>query len=356
MRTFIGILVVTTALLVGCGKEGENAGQKKGPPPTPVTTAPVTTTTANVSEKVLGRVESAASPQVFAEVPGTVMRVMVDVGDQVAPGEVLAEIDTADLRLALEASRAEMGRIEALHLTQQRTSARIERLHREKLVSEGALEESQAQLKSLAEQLAGAKARHSSAQRALAKARIVAPVSGVIELRRIAPGDYLDGRSAIFRIASDDSLRVHLPFPEAYATRLRPGLTVRLTSPMAPERVVTGVVDTVTPAVNGNSHTVEAIVHLNGAEGLSEGASVNAELILDQHTHALMVPESSVVRRPAGEVVYAIKGNTAEQRIVTTGVRQNGLVEILSGLQGDEMVAVDGAGFLTDKATVAVKK
>jgi multidrug efflux pump subunit AcrA (membrane-fusion protein) len=67
------------------------------------------------------------------------------------------------------------------------------------------------------------------------------------------------------------------------------------------------------------------------------------------------VPEVSVVLRPAGTVVYAIEGGKAMQRIVTTGVTQDGQVEILQGLKAGETVAFDGAGFLTDQAAVSVK-
>ena len=68
-----------------------------------------------------------------------------------------------------------------------------------------------------------------------------------------------------------------------------------------------------------------------------------------------MVPEQSVVR-PAGKVVYVVEDGKVAQRIVQTGYRQGGLIEITAGLAGGETVAVDGAGFLTNNANVAVSK
>jgi hypothetical protein len=67
-----------------------------------------------------------------------------------------------------------------------------------------------------------------------------------------------------------------------------------------------------------------------------------------------MVPEQSVVLRPAGKVVYAIEGNVARQRIVETGLRQDGLQEVTKGLAAGEVVAADGAGFLTDGAAITL--
>jgi len=67
------------------------------------------------------------------------------------------------------------------------------------------------------------------------------------------------------------------------------------------------------------------------------------------------VPEASVVLRPAGEVVYVIQDKSAQQRVVKTGLRQQGQVEIVEGLAAGETVAMDGAGYLTDKAPVTVQ-
>jgi multidrug efflux pump subunit AcrA (membrane-fusion protein) len=68
----------------------------------------------------------------------------------------------------------------------------------------------------------------------------------------------------------------------------------------------------------------------------------------------MMVPEQSVVLRPAGEVVYVVRENVAHQVIVKTGLIQNGMVELLEGVNANDTVVVDGAGFLTDQAKVSV--
>ena len=68
-----------------------------------------------------------------------------------------------------------------------------------------------------------------------------------------------------------------------------------------------------------------------------------------------MVPEQSVVLRPAGKVVYALDNGTARQRVVETGMRQEGMQHVTKGLAAGESIAVDGAGFLTDGAAVTVR-
>jgi len=69
-----------------------------------------------------------------------------------------------------------------------------------------------------------------------------------------------------------------------------------------------------------------------------------------------MVPEQSVVLRPVGKVVYAVQEGVARQRVVETGLRQNGMQEIVKGLAAGETIAADGAGYLTDGAAVSLPK
>ena len=136
---------------------------------------------------------------------------------------------------------------------------------------------------------------------------------------------------------------------------IKVGQMVRLSTPTAPDASVTGKIEQVRPMVGGSSRAFDAIVAVKNPGGWKPGASVNGAVMLEEHAQAVAVPEVSVVLRPAGKVVYVIENGKAVQRIVTTGVRQDGLVEILSGVSAGETVAVDGAGFLTDKAAVAVQ-
>lgn len=78
-------------------------------------------------------------------------------------------------------------------------------------------------------------------------------------------------------------------------------------------------------------------------------------MILDRRQQALTVPETAVVLRPAGPTVYVIEGEKAQAAVVRPGVYRDGRVEILSGLDAGAEVAVDGAGFLSDGATVRVQ-
>jgi len=151
-------------------------------------------------------------------------------------------------------------------------------------------------------------------------------------------------------------LRVHLLLPEAAATRIKPGLKVVLSPPAAPEQLLEARIDEIKPTLGVNNRAIDAIVKISGVGTVFRGGgTVNARIVTNSLDSALMVPEQSVVLRPAGKVVYALEGNVARQRIVETGMRQDGLQQIVKGVTAGETVAADGAGFLTDGAAVTVR-
>jgi hypothetical protein len=99
-----------------------------------------------------------------------------------------------------------------------------------------------------------------------------------------------------------------------------------------------------------------AIVDLENPGKLRPKATLSGKVLIETRKKAVMVPAISIVRRPAGEVVYIINANKAEARLVEKGLQQDGLVEVTSGLQGGETVAVDGAAFLTDGALIKISE
>ncbi len=100
---------------------------------------------------------------------------------------------------------------------------------------------------------------------------------------------------------------------------------------------------------------MDVIADIDDQPDWQAGASVNAQIVLERKDSIIAVPEQSVVLRPAGEVVYVIQNNRAQQKIVRTGATKNSFIEILGGLEDGQQVAVDGAAYLTDKAQIKIK-
>lgn len=347
-------LFLAAGLNVACSKKPEE--KKSGPPPANITAQAAQTRDVLLSERAVGDADSGANPKVAAEVAGRIVKVNVEIGDPVKAGQVIAELDGRDYQLARQAARAEVARLEALLAQQARQSERYRELVKKNFISPLVMDQTESQEIATREQLAAARALLERADFNLARTRIVAPVSGRVDQRMVSAGDWIELGKPLFQIAVSDKLRIRLPFPEGAASRIRAGQTVLLSTPTAPGESVRGRIEQLRPVVSGGSRAIEAIVEVKNPGNWRPGASVNGEVVLETHAAAVTVPEQSVVLRPAGTVVYVLEGDAVAQRRVKTGIKRDGQVEIVEGLAAGESVAVDGAGFLTDKAKVVVQQ
>lgn len=352
MIRFMAVGLVVLSGMAACGGE-EKAAVGKERPAVLVTIVEASAQDVNVSEFSVGRIESKADPFVAAEIDGRVVEVLVEVGGEVTEGSSLATIDPGDYQLATDSASAEIGRLGAMIEQQQRLVNRYEALREDKFFSENALDEAHSQLRVLNKQLLAAEARRNQANRDLARTVVKAPIAGKIEQRLISPGDYVRKGSPMFRLNTDDVLRVVLPFPESLSGQLAIGQTVLLESPVKPGHKVEAPISEIRPTVGTVNRSLEAIIDVQNPGGWRAGASVNSELILAVNHHAVVVPEISVVLRPKGQVLYVYQENgTVEERVIQGGVQRDGFIEVLSGLRAGEKVVTDGAAFLTDQAPI----
>jgi RND family efflux transporter MFP subunit len=319
-----------------------------------VTVATATRERVDAVETTVGRIEATASPALAAETSGRVVRLLVDGGSVVRQGQVLAELDGEPQRLAVASAQASVERLEALLANQQRTVNRYQEL-RSKAVSESMLEEALAQQSARQAELNDARARLAEARYRLDRTLIKSPTSAVVERRLISVGDFVSPGTPIVTIVGTDHLRAVLPFPERLSGQLEPGLAVTLDQPARPGATVTGTVTEVRPMVGTNNRAVEALVDLPPGSDWPPGGSITARIVLASR-EGVVVPAASVVRRPAGDVVYVVSGDKVAERRVTVGIRDAERAEILSGVEPGENVVLSGAGFLTDGALVAARE
>jgi RND family efflux transporter MFP subunit len=318
-----------------------------------VSIAKVKTQSIEITEEAVGTLEGLIDPTVTAEVTARVIKVYVGVGQTVKKGELIALLDASDFGLQSQEAQAEVARIEVLLANQKNTVERNQILVNKNFISKNALDDATAQQNALNQQLQAAKIRVASAASTSAKARIFAPADGKIEKKIVDSGEFVRIGDPIVQIIGNQKLRAHIPFPESIAPKIKPGLQIKLSTPISGTTVTTTVKE-IKPLVMADNRSVDVIADISNQPDWQAGASVNAKLILSKKEGVLMVPEQSVVLRPAGEVVYVIQNNIAQQRIIQTGERQSGWVEILNGLEPGLEVAVDGAAYLTNNAKVKI--
>lgn len=147
---------------------------------------------------------------------------------------------------------------------------------------------------------------------------------------------------------------IRLPFPLDIVRRLKIGESVTLTNFEDGKKTI-GVIREIRPALSTMTQTVEVIAEVKNPGGWRPAGSVRGEVTLEIHRHMPVVPEQSIVLRPAGAVVYVISDNVAHAHPVKTGIQRDGTIEILEGIQPGWVIAVDGAALLSDGAKVSVR-
>jgi len=319
-----------------------------------ISTTAVSSIDLTEEESVMGMIYSRASPSLAAEVSGRVIEILADIGDEVDKGQVLAKIDPEKYTLQFAQSKAEMARLSALLINQELDLKRAEQLFKDSLVSEEMIDRTRAEYNALKEQINAAEAQLNNSKRLIEETEIKAPIKSKVSAKNIDVGDFVQTGVIVFELIDTENLRVALSFPEYLNLKLKKGLSVYLTTPTSIDQLIETTIKDIKPDINANSRSITAIVDFENPGSWVPGASTQATIILSTVKNALVLPQLSVVRRSNGNVVYLLNENTVLERSVNTGLEKNGLIQITSGLRKGDIVALDGAGFLTNGSVINI--
>jgi len=287
------------------------------------------------------------------------VEVLVDEGQPVEQGQVLILLDTTNTELAKREAVAQIQRLSASIENEQRRVARYRDLKTKDMMPQERLDDAEAKLAVDRASLAAAEARLAIAQDRLTKAELVSPVNGVIEKRHVSVGDYVQVAGPLVTLSDTANLRVELPFPETVGHLLQKGQSIQLESPIAPGLLVEALVGQIRPQLGVMNRSLVVVADLSNPGNWRPQATVEGILVVETREGAVVVPALSVVRRPAGDVLYRVDSSApgrAMQVVVKPGVRVDGRVEIREGLAPGDLVVVDGAHYLTDGARITVRE
>jgi RND family efflux transporter MFP subunit len=356
LRSSLAAVLLVLQLGACSNEEPGDSGESISDKAILIATEKVKVTDLPIWLETVGQVHSQSAPTLAAEVEGRITMVTADTGDAIEVGQLLAETDTSTLLLQQQAAKAGLERLEVHIANGERRVDRFEKLSSKNLSSQTQLDDASEQLEAYRADYKAATAQLAIVEDSLAKSRIIAPVSGVIQQRFISTGDFVKRGQALFEITRPQQLQAWLPYPETVALQVRIGQPAKIYSPLTPGEFASGAVTELQPSIGLGSRAVMAIVDLEDPGNLRPRATLSGKVLVETRKAAILVPNISVVRRPAGEVVYIISNGKAEARQVKTGHQQGGLVEIRSGLEGHETVATEGAAFLTDGIAITVEE
>lgn len=307
-----------------------------------VEVAPVQQLTFPRGISAVGSLRSDESVMLRPEVAGRIEHIDFQEGQPVGQGQVLVRLDDSVPRAELDQARANLA------LAQSHYRRAVD-LQGRGFVSQQARDEAASNLK--VQQAAAA-----LAQARLDKMTIRAPFAGIVGLRNMSVGDYVDQGQDLAPLEAIDPLKVDFRIPEMYFGKVRVGqdMTVRLDALPGEERE--GRVYAVSPLVDagGRSILIRATVP-NPDSRLRPGmfARVQLRFGADQ---VLAVPEAALAPSGQNQYVFSVRDGRAHRAEVTLGERRDGKVEILTGVAAGEQVVVAGFQRLTDGAPVEIVK
>jgi RND family efflux transporter MFP subunit len=204
-----------------------------------------------------------------------------------------------------------------------------------------------------------ARAAVAIAQKAVADTVVRAPYAGYISNRPIAVGEYVTPASVIATVLRTNPIKLQLLVPEADAPHLSPGMGVSLEVDAFRDRKFAGSVSAVNPAIDpaSRSATVEALVQ-NPDNALRSGMFATARIAREGGNRAIYVPRAAVLndQNTQSYRVFVIQGDTAKLRVVQIGTEEGDLIQILSGVEADEIVATNNLQQLFEGAHVRVEQ
>jgi len=352
-------MVIAFLLLAACGGEKGGGGDVVAERTVSVTLATVSRQEVQVELHSIGRLVSKNTPLLAAEISARVVAVLVEEGQPVQYDQVLILLDTTTFELARREAEAVIEQLKASIANEERRVARYQDLKTKNMMSQERLDDAEAKLAVDRASMLAARARLANAEDRLSKAELISPVNGVVEKRHVSVGDYVQVGNPMVTVTDTNDLRAELPFPETVAHQLLIGQPIVLESTIVPGLLVDASIDQIRPQIGTMSRALVVIAEVKNPGSWMPEATVEATVIVERRPDAVVVPMISVVRRPAGQVVYVLEDPAAQQvrqRLVETGERQNGSIEIRSGLQAGETVVADGAHYLSEGARVVVRE
>ena len=358
--------------------------------PVPVRTAPAVAEVAGTvpgAASVLdatGYVTARRIATVSSKITGKVLEVLIEEGQAVEAGEVMARLEPTNAAAQralsaaqLQAAQDEVARAQAQLALADKTLARHRELAAQRLIARQLLDQTQAERDSAAAQLASARSQARVAAQGLSLSDIGvddtvvrAPFAGVVTVKAAQPGEIISPMSAgggftrtgIGTIVDMDSLEIQVDVNEAFIGRVKPGQKVEAVLNAYPDWKIPAEVIAIVPTADRSKATVKVrIAFLQKDPRIVPDMGVRVAFLQDAPpagaapvAAGVRVPSEAVVERDGRTVVFVVRDATASRRDVEAGAARDGQRRITRGLAAGEAVVLAPAPELADGATVAV--
>ena len=301
-RLLISALTITLMLplLASCNKQNGEATAEEGAADTsvPIEAVPVSRRSISASYSGTATLEPESEAQVAAKISGVLLKLMVEEGDQVKAGQVLARLDDENPRLNLAKAEASLHKLENDY---RRSKEMFER----KLLS---VEQND----KIRYDLETQRATWELAKLELSYTNITAPISGVISRRLVKVGNFIQVNQALFQIDNFDPLLAVLNVPERELNTLRADQIVRLRVDSIADQAFEGHIERISPVVDSATGTFRVTCEFRDVSGrLKSGMFGRLEVTYAQHEDVPTIPRAALIEEDGETAVFIVQSGAA---------------------------------------------
>ncbi|WP_188053084.1 MULTISPECIES: efflux RND transporter periplasmic adaptor subunit [unclassified Sphingosinithalassobacter] len=330
------------------GAPGAAAGGNEGQMPTITVAVPGRQTIQRIVSGTGSLAARREMPVGVAGEGGRVTRVLVEPGDWVREGEVLATVDRSVQEQTIDSLEAQ---VRVAQADAELAQSELDRA--QQLVGRGFISQADLERKTATRDAARARVNVAQAQLQEARARnrrldIRAPAAGLVLSRDVEPGQIVSpGSGTLFRVAMGGQMEMRAQLSEEDLHRLNVGAPARV-SPVGIEEEFAGEVWQVSPVIDPQTRQGIARIALSYDPALRPGGFATARIVAGA-TVAPLLPQSAIQSDASGNYVYILNENDqAVRRPVTTGEVSDEGVAITGGLSGTERVVLSAGAFLNE--------
>jgi membrane fusion protein, multidrug efflux system len=330
---------------LGCGKKGlaKTNGKKDDKVVVPVEVAAVTNGTISAYFTGTATIGAEEETGVVAKVGGVVKEIMVEEGQYVKEGDVLAKLDDEKIAVQLAQAKSVLDKL-------KNSYERNVDLHKQSLISTEMFQQSKYDYESQ-------KSAYDLAELEYKYTAIRTPISGVVAERLIKVGNMVLPNQSVFRVAGLDPLIAVLHVPERQLGKLRPGLAAKLIVDASSTDPFTGRIKRISPVIDPATGTVKVTVEVRDpSRRLKPGMFARINIIYDVHENVLTAPKDAIISEDRENAVFVVRDSIAYRQVVTTGYVNTTAIEVLTGLQPGDTIVTTGKASLKDSARVQIVK
>jgi len=361
---------------IACSREGaKEKGTANQTPGTSVgqvmtiTAAPVATREVRRTVEMVGTLTGWEEVTVSNEDPGTIEKILVDLGDKVKKGQRLILFDQREAKLAiaqadanLQAAQKAVVQAQAEWRDADLHLKRMQQLHGEGIVATSQLDVAKARFDSIEAQVRAREADIERfralvdlARKRLSDTEIIAPITGEVRQRLVSIGEVVKDKTPLLQLVITDPLKFQGMVPERFAPEIKIEQPVDVQVEAFADRTFPGTVMRVSPAVDIQTRSLALETRVPNAGGqLKPGFFAKGQIVTGVNPQAVFVPEEAVYTYVGINKAFVVQDGTVQERQVKLGVRQNGQLEITDGLRLGETVATSSLAQLYQGAKIKV--